>query len=361
MFWLGLAMLVVYIPGWTGATIPTSWALLSLVLPLALWRPVEVTGFHWAILSWAALAWVYVPFSLSVPDAVWGAWQVSLFAMAFWVGSSLDSPSALWRGVGWGLNLTFPVALAQAFGYHPTLEFLHVYPSAVYYNSMLYGEICAIAILGLILYRHWTLIPLPLAGLVLSHSHGGWLALIAGIIAWRHRSIGLLALMALAAAVAFTYHLRSDDAERLQVWYAAVTNLSPLGHGPGSFLSLWWQHADTAIYPEYAHNDYLQLAFEYGALSVVPLLAIGAPGLAIRTRDWPIYAAFLLMATFSFPLYSYILAPLGAISAGCVARSWDLHRRYCSASRLDQLQRSYLAQRQARRHWGVGLPMVSRS
>lgn len=359
MTWLGLALMVSYIPGWVGITIPTSWVLLSVVLPLALWRPVEFTGFHWVVLSWAILAIASCAWAFNPWDAAWGTWQVLLFAMAFWFGSGLDDARPLWRGIGWGLNIAAILAVAQAFGWHPTFEFNHVYPSAFYYNSMLYGEICAIGILGLIIHRHWRLVPLPLLGLALSHSHGGWLALLVGIVVWRHRSLGVLGLLALGAAAVFTYHFRPSDTERLQAWYSAVTNLAWFGHGPGSFLSVFWYRDPTHItYPEYAHNDYLQLAFEYGLLAIIPLAAILGPAFVRRAPDWPIYAAFLLMGTYSFPLYSYILAPLGAICAGRVARSWGLRRRYCPDSRFRELSRLYHSQQQTHRNRGFAIPLV---
>lgn len=328
MFWLGLTLPVVYIPGYTGMSIPTSWALLSLVLPAwALWKPFRLTGCHWALLAFAALSVIYIPFSLDRYDAVWGSWQVILFFLAFIVGSRQQNLWSFFFGFGIGLTVNACVAYAQALGYHPAYDSNYGmwWSSGLFFNSMLFGEVLALGILGCLIYRIWIFLPFLVPALWLSHSHGGWLALVAGIVMIYIRSFLALTIIALMAAVYFTHHLRFDDAERLQTWYSAYTYLTLLGHGPGSFLTLWFFRENGQIaFPQYVHNDYIQLVFEYGALSAVPLLALLLPARNAEAPEWPIYLAFLLMASFSFPLYSPVASTIGAICAGRLSRAWAL-------------------------------------
>ena len=56
MFLLGLLLPICFIPGYTGASIPSQWVLLSLVLPAALWRRgYRLTPLH--LLGLGFIAW----------------------------------------------------------------------------------------------------------------------------------------------------------------------------------------------------------------------------------------------------------------------------------------------------------------
>ena len=196
MLWLGLAISAAWVPGWTGVTVQTSWVVLSLFLPaLALWRPVTVTGFHWALSAWAAMAVAYIPFAFAPADAVWGAWQVVLFALAFWYGSSHDSLRDLFLGLGLGATASALVVFAQALGYTPVMAWT-ANPPGLYYNSMYAGEIFSLIILGLFIYRLYWLIPILAVALFLTHSNAGWIGLFIGLLAYHFRSLFLARLRA---------------------------------------------------------------------------------------------------------------------------------------------------------------------
>lgn len=362
MLWLGLALSSLYAPGITGATVQTSWAVLSLSLPaLALWSTVRLTVFHWAFFLWAAIVTISIAWSLNRWDAVWGWWQVILFVLAFYYASSKFTLERLFVGFGIGANLSALVAIAQAYGYHPVMV-NEQNIAGLYYNSMYAGEIFAVTILGLGLYHRWRLIPLPLVALFLSHSHAGWIGLGIGLVVSRFRYPLLLAIGAALAAAIFTYHFRPSDAERLQVWYAALTNLTLFGHGPGSFLSLWYpRDASTLIFPEYAHNDALQLVFEYGALALIPLGALLALAIRSTSREWPIYIAILFMGLVSFPLYTPILAFFGASVAGVLAGDWDLRWNLRPGRGLDLLLGRAAPLTADGHHRRDALPLVSRA
>jgi hypothetical protein len=361
MLWLGLAISGAYVPGWTGASIQTSWVVLSCLLPaLALWRSVTLTGFHWAILSFVGISALSLAWALNFYDGVWGLWQVILFALAFWYGSSHDSLRGLFIGLGLGASASALVCFAQALGYHPLLTW-GPDPSGLYYNSMYAGEIFALVILGLVIYRVYWLIPALVLALALTHSHAGMIALALGLAAWWYRSLSLIALVSLAVAVIFTYHFRASDAQRLQIWFSAATNLTLFGHGPGSFLSLWYPQGHAILFPEYTHNDFLQLAFEYGLLAIVPIGLLVALGTITEATDWPIWIAFLFMGLVSFPLYTPILGFIGACAAGRVSRSWALRRWYGSDRRHDLILRSLTSQPEPSLLRGEALPLVSRA
>jgi hypothetical protein len=363
MLLLGLAMSVLFVPGYTGASIQTSWVVLSLALPLALWRKVTLTPLHWAVFAWVGLALASLAWTTNVYDAVWGVWGIVLFALAFYLGSSLVSLRRLFFGLGIGASISACFALAQAYGLHwPLTSNSNLNIAGLYFNAMYAGEIFAIVILGCVIYELYWLVPLLVVALVLTGSHSGWIALAIGLALIKVRSFIFLGLSTLAVAVLFTYHFRPSDAERLQTWYAAYSYLSLFGHGPGSFLSVWWQSASgTLIFPEYVHNDFLQLIYEYGIFALVPFTLFGVLLASSRSPDWPILCAFLFMALVSFPLYTPILSFLSACAAGRLSRDWSLLRSRFAKRRLDLVLRSLNPQPELSLVWRKALPLVSRT
>lgn len=117
--------------------------------------------------------------------------------------------------------------------------------------------------------------------------------------------------------------------------------LTLFGNGPGSYWAMYFQTPTTVTGIGHVHNDFLQLAFEFG-IGAIPLFALYAAVLTRSSaREWPIFLAFASMALFSFPLYAPITAALGLACAGRIARDWGL------AWDLRGLRRSHLIQRLA--------------
>lgn len=337
--WLGLAISLAYIPGYTGASIPTSWAVLSCALPLLLWKPVSSTAVHWALGGFFLYALASIAWAVDRRDAVFGLWTLALIGGAFLYGAELPSLRRTLRGLAIGFSVSSAVAIVQWLGHAPVL--VNNGPAGLAFNTMLHGEILALIILGLVIERDWFFIPALIPGLLLSQSRGAFAALALGLILTRLRSPLVLALAAAVGAFFFTLHIGTSDAERLDIWHAAWTLLTPLGHGPGSFLSVMIPIGDIVKVPEYAHNDALQLAFEYGIGAIIPL-AVAAFLLArVESQEWPLFATFIFLGLFSFPLYSPITAPLGAMAAGRIARDWAVVRRRLDLCGPSIVQRGY--------------------
>ena len=106
MFWLGLAVAVCFIPGYSGASIPTQWALLSCIAPLALWRKGEVTLLHWAGLAFLAYAFASLLWARDFYLGICGVWTWTILAMVFWMGTALTSVNSVFRGLAIGLSLS---------------------------------------------------------------------------------------------------------------------------------------------------------------------------------------------------------------------------------------------------------------
>lgn len=341
--WLGLAISLAFIPGYTGASIPTSWAVLSCALPLILWKPVSSTAVHWALGGFFLYALASTTWAINRYDAIYGLWLLAIVGGCFIYGAELPSLRQTMRGLAIGFGLSSALAVSQWLGHAPVLVNTG-YPGLAF-NAMLHGEILALIILGLVIERDWYFIPALLPGLLLSQSRGAYAALALGLVLTRVRSPVLIVLGAASAAFIATLHLSISDADRLNIWHAAWTNLTLFGHGPGSFLSVWFQPTPTTMeWPQHAHNDALQLAFEYGIGAAIPMAVCAFLLARVESQEWPLFAVFIFLGLFSFPLYSPITSVIGAMAAGRIVRDWAVVRRRLGLRRLSLLQRSYIAE-----------------
>src|SRR5690606_36406954 len=81
---------VIYVPGWTGAAIPTGWAFISLTVPWMIWRvpvlprPLQVLGVATIIYVFASLLWAQNP-----TFAIYSLWLQACVALCFILGYKL--------------------------------------------------------------------------------------------------------------------------------------------------------------------------------------------------------------------------------------------------------------------------------
>jgi hypothetical protein len=185
MFGLGLIVSLCYVPGVTGAYVATQWPVLSILLPLALWRSGPVTALHWAGLGFLAYGFARLGFAPLLLDGVFGLWLVCIMALSFWLGSTLDDLRGLYKGLALGAAVSSVVAAFQYFGL-PLVPYASSNPAGLYVNSVSLGMVAAFLIVALASERMWLWVPALLPGLALSGSRGAWLALaIAAFGFWR--------------------------------------------------------------------------------------------------------------------------------------------------------------------------------
>lgn len=274
---------------------------------------------HWGGLAFliyaaASLSWAPVP-----RDSAFGLCQVAIWAGAFWFGARSADLRPLWRVMAVLLSVSSAVAVLQSLGWS-TVESLD-HPAGLLFNAAAHGALLALVIIALVCARDWAFIPALLPGLVLAQSRGAWLVLASGLAARYLHWTTVVLLVSASAAIAIA-GLGIADGQRLLAWRIAAEQTTLLGLGAGSFVDIVIQNADGAlIRPEYAHNDYLQLACEYG-IGALPLALIMARAIgATEARDWPVFAGFAVLAGFFFPLYVTPLAVVGATVAGHLVRT----------------------------------------
>lgn len=347
MFWLGLIVSICFIPGYVGAIIPTQWAVLTVLLPLGLWRSGVFTPAHLAglaFMAWSALSITWAP---NTWDAFNGLWFLSLWALAFWFGTTVTDFRPLWQGLAVGLSVSSVVAMAQWFGYHPVLTVNGEKPAGLLFNPVVLGSCAALVIIALVSQRQWWYIPGVVPALILSGSRGAFLVLAMTLLTRWMRVRYILCAMALAAVVLVLSldGLETDsDLTRLTIWGAALRELNLLGNGLGSFSTFFLLANRQLLYPGWVHNDYIQLWFEFGIGSIF-ILSLYWLVLRQRTSDhWPIFFAFALMGLFSFPLWTPIPTFMACMVAGAVLRDRHYDRLARVHGRYDSLPRAPLRQ-----------------
>jgi hypothetical protein len=287
-------------------------------------RPVHVVARAWDCCSslYAAAHLVSVPL---LYDGVWGLWLICIMGLSFWLGSTSGDLRGLYRGLAIGGTVSSVVGVLQHFGY-PVVLRVSENPAGLYVNSVVQGMVLALLVVALVSERMWLWVPLLLPGLLLSGSRGAWLALAIGLLSVYVRRAWVFGLLGVAG-LALILHVQpmSSDETRLLIWNGALHFLTPWGWGPGSMFSWLLPYRDTLITPEYAHNDAIQLVFEYGVAAILPLGIFGFVLAQTKAREWPVFVAFIALGCYSMPLWTPIASFLACVVAGRIVGCRALH------------------------------------
>lgn len=352
MFWLGAAVSLCYIPGYTGAYIATQWSVLAVLLSFdILWtyavtqrpglaallpfygvRKGPFTILHAFGLIFLAYAAACVPTSLAPYASVFGLWLVVIMGLCLWFGTTVTNVRGLYAGLATGAAVSSAVAVFQYFGFTgvPTTTGT---PAGIYVNGVQQGAVLALIAVALASERMWVWM-LPLVpGIVLAQSRGAWIALAVGLLGCGFRRLWVLSVIGVVGVFYLINPLSSSDAQRLLFWHFAWDNLTWLGWGPGMFYTIVLpQNGVFSLYPEYAHNDALQLAFEYGIFALLPITIAGYALSRTDVKEWPVVLAFVAAGCYSMPLFMPIAAFLALVAMGRILRSYDVAGDYSGHS-----------------------------
>lgn len=322
MFLYGFILAVCYVPGVTGFALPTGWLVLSATLPFILRR--DLIRCLNPLLLWATLglAWTMI-----WQQGIYDVWKLAILSGVFVLGQDRDSPM-LMRGMAVGLSASTVVAIFQMMGYHP-LPSIYAPPSGLFFNPNIYGEIACLLTVWFLASGAWPWALACVPGVFLSQSRTALftLAALAALWAWRRWPLaGPLAIFAtlLVLLPSVASKPGAGFPYRLAIWQNTIAGFTPLGRGPGSYLSTspaFATHTDSmASREEDAHNDFLQIAYQYGVPGIAILCAV--VGLALYGPLGPdryLLLAFLAIAMFNFPLEIPLESCLGIIA---LARCW---------------------------------------
>lgn len=334
MFWLGIAVSLCYVPGLTGAYIATQWPLLSIALLPGLLRKGPVTLFHVAGLLFIAYA-VAATFYSPLRDAsTLGLWLVVIMGLSVWFGTTLDSTRELYAGLALGAGVSSLIAVFQYFGFQ-LLPITSVAYAGLYVNSIQQGLALALIVVALVSQRMWFWALPLLPGIWLSQSRGAWLALAVGLLACYFRRLWVFGVLAAFGACYLLFPLGLSDVQRLFFWRAAWDSLTLFGNGPGIFYAMMLATKDGFVFPEYAHNDALQLLFEYGIGALLPFIIIGYAISRTELTEWPVIVSFVAAGCYSMPLFMPITSFLTLVAVGRVLRAYGLDGSHGRSGRLN--------------------------
>jgi hypothetical protein len=314
---LGFLLAVCYVPGWTGYAIPTGWLLLSGVLPfilrkdLVLWNPFLI----YAVIS---LAWAPV-----FAQGVYELWTIAILCGAFCLGSCAAEPKRLYIGMAVGLSVSTVLALAQAWtgsGILYTAPGAYSSPAGLFVNPNVFGETAALISVALMAHQVFWPLVWTVPSVLLSESRTGLAALLLVGAAWSASRYTALLMAVFIAAFVF---LKPMDTlgYRWEIWKSGYNGITWFGRGAGSYIitSPMFSPFHTEMMPnreENAHNDFLQLFYEYGlgALLLLPVVLVALFGAAGPERY--LFAAFCIIACLNFPMAIPTEGFLGAFAMG---------------------------------------------
>lgn len=333
MFWLGAAVTLCYVPGFTGAYIATQWPLLAVLLSFGLLRSGPFTMFHAIGLAFVAYAFALWFHSPAPYASVFGLWLIVIMALSVWFGTTLTSTRELYAGLAIGGTVSSLLAVLQYFGVE-TVATATGTPAGLYVNSVQQGTVLALIAVALISERMWLWMFPLLPGVALTQSRGAIIILAVGLLGCFVRRLWMFGIVAAAGAFYLLSPLSSSDAQRMFIWRATWDNLTWFGWGPGVFYTIVLpQNGVFSLYPEYVHNDALQLAFEYGAGAVLAYFIVGYALWRADAREWPIVLSFVVAGCYSMPLFMPIASFLGLVAVGRILRRHALDGRDGSRSR----------------------------
>lgn len=310
------ALAVLFVPGIAGAATTPRWALAAVVLPLLIPAGrMRFTSAHLFGLLFLGYAAISITWSHHW-DGLHALIQLVVIAEAFVLGSRLDDLRPAIIGCGLGIWVSSLVILVGIDVPHAVGS---INPAGLFANSNSMGEIAGLVLVVAIVHRLWWLVPGILPAFVMAGCRGAFVGVACAFAVWlwgksRGTAIALCAI-GIAAVVALAGS--SSAQQRLEMWSDIVPHMTWMGHGLGSFHSLFPLYTttiDTTVArPEHLHNDWLEYAFETGAGAILLLAFLWC------SRSIAL-AALVGMACFGFPTHVAATAVLGGLVAGHAVR-----------------------------------------
>lgn len=187
-----------------------------------------------------------------------------------------------------------------------------------------FGSALAVTLAGAIAYRIWWYIPFALGGLVYSQSRGALLAAgvacLIGLWRWDRFWAMTLGLIAVLLIISQKPDGAVSLASRLGIWQDTINHLTPLGHGYGSFQTLYASFPIRTNMPlqlaPHTYNDFLELISDLGIGAVFLWTFIILAWERTNYQAKFILVTFFMLSLTHFPLYVPVLCNLFAFTLG---------------------------------------------
>ncbi len=302
------------------------WLVLAAATAACLWGVRLRPGVgHWLGLAFAAYAAASVLWAPSPLDGVHHAAEVALLGAVFCCGAAATEYR---RGVATGLGLACLVQatflLAQLDGLELVMRAYGSLRPGLFLNRDTAAEFGVASLILLAMLQMWIWVPAAAVCAFLPGSHAAYVALGVAATLWALPRVSAAAkgtiLIALPlVVVALILYEWSPGAPvdrvgtRLEYWQAVIPWITLFGRGAGSL---------AALFPnlEYAHDEYAQLAFEYGAgalfLAALLVRALLSGPEPERLALVALLVCALTWAPFHFPASAMLVALLAGRLCG---------------------------------------------
>lgn len=333
---LTFVMAIAYVPGLASPASSGRAALLMAVPALLVWRRVPRTGpGHWMMLGlllWVALG---VQWSSSPLDTAGGAFLFLGVVATFFAASQTPDLRSFSVALGLGVAVSVPFGVAQVLGYSPVENATGGF-AGLHLTIASMGEIALVSSVLALGLRQWPIAVSSLACVALSGTREAVLGLAAAGSAAALRLVprGARAptLVAVVVVCAVLLTLDSDSysrihsvAQRLEIWFAAVSGVGLVGDGYATF-------GDTYPTYAYAHSDPLQILRELGPVGLVLSAGVALHALSSDYEPGSLALVSILAAsTVGFPLQTPSTMFLVAVLAGQLCGDRDRWFRLADA------------------------------
>ena len=315
--------MVAYIPGIVGASISTGWLLLFIVCPILLFYCEFKVGWGFAFICYATISLVWT----EILNIAWfHLLQLMVLGLVFVIGQNIKDLTAIFKGLALGLGVSAVVCLFQWYGFNAVYSLSNT-PAGLFINPNILSEVSAIILVSLVVLKLYWWIPVTLPGLLIVHSRAAYVGLGVGLFfaVWkynRYLAIGLI--LAIGLTGTYFYWGRfgvGSIQERFNLWADTIQGFKFFGNGVGSYEALfpyYSTHIDTEIArPRYAHNDLLQIIFEFGIGSILFLMVLFN---VFKTRKPEVVIIITIgaISLFTYPLHIPVPAFIAFLVAGFV-------------------------------------------
>jgi len=324
LFLLGFGVITAYIPGIFGASVSTGWFFLFLVVPFLLLSCELKLGLGFIFITYSALSLVWT----EVLNIAWFHFlQLVILGCVFIVGQNLKDwqLQTIFKGLALGLGVSAVAAIAQKFGFNTGVYTLSGATAGLFINPNIYSEVSALILVGLVVLKLYWWIPVTIPGLILVQSRAAFIALGAGLLiaVWRYNRYLALSLVILVALFGSYFYWGRFSLvsfqERLDMWADTINGFKFFGNGVGSYEALfpyYATHVNTEIArPRYAHNDFLQIVFEFGIASLLFLMVL-FNAFKSNKPEKSILLTVCIISLFTYPLHIPTPAFIAFLVAG---------------------------------------------
>ncbi len=336
---LGFAIMVAYLPNIVGAVVPTGWAAMWIIAPIYLLKcKIEITLIHilgLIFLTYASLSLIWSP------HGYYALMQILALASVFVWGASLIDLKKVVIGLSVGLCISALISILNIPVYRVTDKF-----AGLFVNSNIFAEVSGMLLILILIYKLWWYIPVVIPGLLVSsRAVVIGLGISLALMAWtKSKLLSVIILIgswltAWLMTFSVSINITSDNiangtifysnperiasiSERISIWKDMLLGLTIFGHGVGSYqyeYPLYAKHMNVLIdRPIEAHNDILQLIFEFG-IGLIPLAIIVISLLKVNDDHRFALLFFGIIGLFGFPLHVPATAFMVAVVAGYLA------------------------------------------